>query len=141
MATTTETTVERVANVAAEECGFRGTDATPVIALGEYNFLAKKDDGRGAWTVLFRVPEWAPGGPGFKFLTVHTQEIGDWIENRASLSLFGADSPDEYIRSTPEIHQLSDYLRHAISPHTPGHYFDEPMGADQTVNALREHHA
>jgi hypothetical protein len=137
----TESTVERVANVAAEECGFRGTDATPLIALGEYHFLAKKDDGRGSWKVLFRVPEWAPGGPGFKFLTVDTHEVGDWIENRATLSLFGHNSPEQYKRNTPEIHQLRDYLQHAISPHTPGHYFDEPMGANDAVEALRKHHA
>lgn len=140
MPTVTESTVERVAEE-AESLGFRGTDASPTISLGEYKFLAKKDEGRGEWKVLFRVPDWAPGGPGFKFFTVDTFEIGDWIENKAHLQTFGHDSPESYKREVPEIHQLSDYIRNWMSPAQPMHYVDEPMGANETINALHKHHA
>lgn len=142
MPTTTVETVKRVAQKAAD-LGFQGTDATPEIALGEYRFLAKWHEREEEWTVLFRVPDWAPGGPGFKFFTVEYSDVREWAHKHAPLSVFGYGdkSSGEYMREVPDIHKLSDYIRHWMNPHEPMSYVDEPLGMDDTLNALDEHHS
>jgi hypothetical protein len=138
----TQTTVERVAEK-ADELGFQGIDETPAIALGEYNFLAKWDENEKEWTVLFRVPDWAPGGPGFKFFTVEYSDVREWAHKHAPLVTlgFGDKSSDEYMREVPDILKLSDYIRHCMNPQQPMSYVDDPLGMDDTLTALDEHHS
>lgn len=97
----------------ATDHGFKGTDVTPEIALGEYHMLAKKvDDSR--WRVLWKVNDrmHSADEPQFRFRTVGTDELNEWIDERAPLSFHGAESPEDYRENCPEIHRLWDYLFH-----------------------------
>ena len=111
----TEQQIENVAEQ-AEALGYRGTDASAVISLAEYGFLARKatpfvDGSEDSWDVLVYVPEGYPGGPGFKFVSLDATEYDLW------------DISDE-------LHELR----------YPGSYVDEPSSAEKTLKLLRCYH-
>lgn len=115
--TLSEEDFERVAQAAAN-LDYKGTDATPLIALAEYGFMARKGtpyveaSAGDSWDVLIHVPEGYPGGPGFKFVRMDS---------------------DEY----PTRHDIQDEL-HDIR--YPGSYADEPHGPDLTITLLQCYH-
>ena len=71
-----ETVAER-----ADDLGYEGTDASPVISLAEYGFLARKGtpylSNADDWDVLFHVPAGHPAGPGFAFGSFDGEECAD----------------------------------------------------------------
>lgn len=143
--TLSEEDIERVADAAAE-IGYEGTDATPLIALGEYGFMARKgtpfveDSARESWDVLVHVPnDGYPGGPGFKFGSFDPVYISEWEEEDAPLFVFGYDDVDTYVSETPNIHRLANYIDHH-NVRYPRSYVDEPHGPDATIELLRCYH-
>jgi len=99
---------------AAEEIGYSGTDASAVISLAEYGFLARTgtpyvDGDSDTWDVLFHVPEGDIRGPGFEFASIDAEEN----------NLFDVSD---------KLHELQNTLR------------SEANGAKQALKLLRKYH-
>ncbi|AUO79143.1 hypothetical protein [Salinibacter phage M8CRM-1] len=133
-----ESALAFISNLAAN-LGFVGTDASPLISLAEYDFLAKQKSA-DEYTVLLNVPETYPGGPGFKFFTVTESDFNDFAFNEAPLNALGFETPEEYLGATSPLFLISDLIRHR-NYFSPMSYADSPISVQRTADALRKYHA
>jgi len=99
---------------AAEKIGYSGTDASAVISLAEYGFLARTstpyvDGDPDTWDVLFHVQENQLLDAGFIFATVDAEE-------------------NDLFDVSEELHELRQNLRH------------KSHSAERTLKLLRKYH-
>jgi hypothetical protein len=128
---------------AAEALGYEGTDASVLISLAEYGFVARKGtpfvEGSAGdnWDVLIYVPSGYPGGAGFKFVgfdgDADLWDITDELHELRQPNGFAASSAAETLvnlrcyhdpnaeASADEARAVLEYAADMIGAHQSGH--------------------